>query len=280
MVSRPGKPLCIVFVVLLGAVTIVRAEERFRLLTSVDAASTVSSVLCRDRDLVSVRLDGVGPGVITALGAMLPTGVGVDAVSLIGGGRVVFSTNVSFNVARVEADDEDLVLYDHGALSLFLDGSAAGIPAAADIDAVHVIDGDPIKILYSVDSPTKITGLAVTDDDIISYTGGKHALVVAGSVMLGGEASRADVDGLWYDPRRGEYALSLDVPISGGPGRTAAAPDDVVLWANGALVMLFDASDQGVSVPGLDLDGVHIESAMFVDGFETGGTGMWSAINP
>lgn len=280
MVSRPGKPLCIVFVVLLGAVTIVRAEERFRLLTSVDAASTVSSVLCRDRDLVSVRLDGVGPGVITALGAMLPTGVGVDAVSVIRGGRVVFSTDVSFNVARVEADDEDLVLYDHGALSLFLDGSAAGIPAAADIDAVHVIDGDPIKILYSVDSPTKITGLAVTDDDIISYTGGKHALVVAGSVMLGGEASRADVDGLWYDPRRGEYALSLDVPISGGPGRTAAAPDDVVLWANGALVLLFDASDQGVSVPGLDLDGVHIESAMFVDGFETGGTGMWSAINP
>jgi hypothetical protein len=255
-------------------------DERHRLLASVDAAMSIDSTLSRDRDLVWVGLDGAGPAVGSGFGDLLPDGVGVDALSIVDGHTIVFSTDVSFRSGRVDADDEDLVLYDHGELSLILDGSAAGIPESADIDAVHVLDLDPMKIIYSVDAAVEIDGTVVTNDDIIVHAGSSHALAVTGASMLGDEARRANVDGLWYDPSRSEYALSLDVAISEDTGRTAASPDDVLLWTNGALVMLFDASALGITVPGLDFDAVHVESTMFADGFETGTTNRWSSSAP
>ena len=245
------------------------AEGLTRIVTSVDAATTIDSKAISDRDLVTLRLDGAGMQVLPALGAMLPEGIDVDAISLLEDNRVVFSTSVSLKAGGIEADDEDLVLFDRGSLALALDGSAAGLPSAADIDAVHVVSLTPVEIFYSLDAPAEVHGVVFADDDIIRYDGSSHTVVHTGAALLGDQAPRADVDALWYDPSREEYVLSLDVSIAAAKGRTAADAEDLVLWANGSLRMYFDASAAGLSAPGLDLDAVSLEFAFFADDFES-----------
>lgn len=256
------------------------AAELTRIVTSVDAATTINTTPVRDRDLLSVRLDGGSSYLLPALGDLLPVGVDVDGISLLEDNRIVFSTNVTFEAGGVRADDEDLVLYDRGVLSLVFDGSAAGLPETADIDAVHVLSPSPLEFLYSLDAPAAINGVVFADDDIIRVDGASHTVVRSGTSLIGDETARADVDALWFDPNSNEYVISLDVTIEAGAGRTAAAAADLVSWSNGSLLMFFDASAAGVGVAGLDLDAVSIEFAFFADDFETGDTTMWSTATP
>jgi hypothetical protein len=256
------------------------ASDLVRIVTSVDAATSLGSMQLRDRDLFSVRRDGIGPVVLSTLGNLLPDGVGVDAISLLADNRVVFSTDVSFIAGGIGADDEDLVLCDRGVLSLVFDGSAAGLPEKADIDAVHVLSLSPVDLLYSVDAPVEVGGIVIADDDIVRFDGATHTVVRTGASLIGDETARADVDALWFDPSGSEYVISLDVAIEAGTGRTAADADDLVRWANGSLTMYFDASEAGVNVPGLNLDAVSLEFAFFADDFETGDTTMWSSTTP
>ena len=72
------------------------AVEVGEIVTSVDAATTVGGQTVRDADLLTMKPDGGGLGVLPALGDLLPDGVDVDAVSLLDDGTVVFSTSVSF----------------------------------------------------------------------------------------------------------------------------------------------------------------------------------------
>jgi len=70
----------------------------------------------------------------------------VDAAHVGPDGRFYFSTFGSFSASGVEGADEDLVRFvptrtgrrTQGVLSLFLDGSAHGIPAKGDITGVHL----------------------------------------------------------------------------------------------------------------------------------------------
>ena len=256
------------------------ASDLVRIVTSVDAATRFGTTAAKARDLVSLRADGGGVQVLTALGSVLPDGVDVDAISLLDDNLVVFSTDVSFNAGGIDADDEDIVLNDRGVLSVIFDGSAAGLPASADIDAVHVLSLSPVDFLYSVDAPIEVGGIVIADDDIVRFDGATHTVVRTGASLIGDETARADVDALWFDPSGNEYVISLDVAIGAGTGRTAAEADDLVRWANGSLTMYFDASAAGVSVPGLDLDAVSFDFAFFADDFETGDTTMWSSTTP
>jgi len=254
--------------------------ELVRVITSTDAATSIGGAAVSDRGLVSIRRDGGNLAVSTPLEAVLPRGVDVDALTVFDDGRFVFSTDVSFESGGVAADDEDLVLFDAGALSLVMDGSAAGLPPSADIDAVHVASLAPLDVYYSVDAPVEVGGVVIADDDIVRYDGGSHTVVRSGSSLLGDEAPRADVDALVVDPANNHYVVSLDVAIDEGPGGIAAETGDLVLWVNGTLFMFFDASAAGLTAPGLDLDAVSLQFAFFADDFETGDTSGWSASVP
>jgi len=220
---------------------------------SVDASTIINSAPTSDRDLVPVGLDG---------------------------GRLVFSTSVSFALGGIKVDDEDLVLLDRGALSLMFDGSYLGLLASADVDAVRVESGAPLDVYCSVDAPMKMGSVVFADDDIVRYNGLTHSLVRIGASMLGDESPRGDLDALWMDPSRNEYIFSLDVSIETWTGRTAADAEDLVLWANGSLLIHFDASTAGFAAPGLDLDAVDFGTAFFADDFETGDTTMWYSTTP
>jgi len=84
------------------------AAERAWLVTSVDAATKLSSTTLSDQSVVSIRIDGGGVRVSATLDEILPDGVDVDALSILDDGRVVVSTDVSFEVDGFSADDEDL----------------------------------------------------------------------------------------------------------------------------------------------------------------------------
>lgn len=257
------------------------AEDPLPIVVSLKAATTMGSTVAGDRDLVSFRVDGTGLQVLSDLDDALPDGVDVDAMSQLQDGRLVFSTDVSFHIPGVDADDEDLVVLDGGDLSLLVDLSAFGVPESADVDALHVVSVDPLDILYSVDAPARVEGVIFTDDDIIRFNARSHTLFLAGSEVLGDEALRADVDALWYDQADDEVVLSLDVAIPSAQDRTAADAEDLVRWSGGALGMYLDASAVGLSGPGLDLDAVTRKLELcFADGFETGDTRRWSATEP
>ncbi len=281
--SRYGNRVVLLGVaaVLAGLVAIsAEAVERARLVTSVDAATKMNSAPITDQSVVSIRIDGSGIRVTSALDEILPGGVDVDALSILDDGRVVFSTDVSFEIDGFAADDEDLVLNDQGELSLVFDGSYLGLPASADLDAAHVESLAPLDVYYSFDAPVKMGSVVFADDDIIRFNGTTHALVRSGASMLGDEAPRADIDALMVDPSTSQYFFSLDVAIGAGPGRPAAGPEDIVVWVNGSVILLFDASVVGISAPGLNLDAVAVEIAFFADDFESGDTSAWGSTAP
>lgn len=256
------------------------AVELVHIVASTDAATVIGTTPISDRELLSIRRDGGPLTVRSQLDAVLPRGVDVDALSILDDGRIVFSTDVSFEAAGVAADDEDLVVFDSGALSLALDGSVAGLPPSADIDAVHVESLAPLDVYYSLDAPVEVGGAVYADDDVIRFDGVNHSLARSGVSLLGDESARADLDALVVDPVYNHYVFSLDVAIEEGPGRTAAEADDLVVWSYGMLLMYFDASSAGLAAPGLDLDAVSLERALFADDFETGDTSGWSSSAP
>ena len=88
------------------------ATELAHVVAATDAATVIAGTPVSDRGLVSIRRDGGYPTLRAPLDAVLPRGVDVDALSILDDGRVVFSTDVSFEAAGVAADDEDLVLFD------------------------------------------------------------------------------------------------------------------------------------------------------------------------
>jgi len=229
---------------------------------STDVPATLGSETVTDADVV--ELDPATPAymLVDMLGSVLPAGVGVDAVTVFADGEVAFSTDVAFTADGTPYEDEDVVLDSAGTLTLLLDGSAAGIPAEADVDAIHVIDRSVPVILLSFDRDVEIEGAAYTDDDIVRYDGatGGFSLELAGSSWLGSGTSRADVDGLaaTLGPTT-RYYLSTDVSVTAGTAG-GADDEDVITVENQSVTSILDLS--GFSFPGdrTDVDGLDVET--------------------
>ncbi|MCP4898788.1 MAG: hypothetical protein GY906_17595 [bacterium] len=74
--------------------------------------------------------------------------------------------------------------------------------------------------------------------------------------------------------------LILDVSVEDSADRDEADDEDILLKTGQSLLRIFDGSAAGLDTPGLDLDAIHIELALFVDGFESGNTTQWSSTQP
>ena len=215
------------------------------------------------------------------LSARLPPGVGVDALGLLADGRIVFSTDVGFTSGGVTATRRDLVLLDHGAFSLLLDGGAIGLRPEANLDAVAVVSVSPLDVYFTVDVPVVIGGTTYTDDDILQYSGGAVSVAVAGSSLLGAGAPRTDVDGLAVDPSSGRFLFSTDVSIANLGGLAWADDEDVMEYTGSGLVMRYDMSAWGLDGPRVDVRDFDLTPVvLFADGFESGNASAWSAVAP
>lgn len=120
-------------------------------------------VVRRSGGAFSIAFDGQAEGI--------PAGARVDAVSQDGAGDLLLSFDTTIEFAGFTAQDEDVVLFDDPSFSLLLDGSAAGIPEAADLDAVHYAHDTAILYL-SLDISGTAGGVVFSDEDLLVYETG------------------------------------------------------------------------------------------------------------
>jgi hypothetical protein len=153
-------------------------DQLFSLQTRADLGAGVvaqpGDVVRYDGSTYSLEFDASAQGV--------PAGVGVDALSMVGG-DLVLSFDVTLDLGGTIVEDEDLVRFDGFSFSLYFDGSAAGVEAGLDLDAVHLLG--KARLLLSFDTTGSISGIDFDDEDLLehnlsagtwelSYDGSKH----------------------------------------------------------------------------------------------------------
>lgn len=99
----------------------------------------------------------------------IPSGVITDAVSEIGPNDLLLSLDVTVTVGGITADDEDLVRFHSGVVSLFFDGSAAGIDPSLDLDAAHIIASNG-HLLLAFGGYGTVGGVNFTPEDVLELT--------------------------------------------------------------------------------------------------------------
>ena len=138
---------------------------------------------------------------------------------------IIFSTDVDFVLNSVNYADEDLIAYNYvsGNYSMYLDGSAVGVPASADLDAACFIPGTT-NLLLSFDTSATLPGISgpIDDDDIIRFQSG-FTKQYDGVTNLGLTAGM-DIDGLHLTGNSLYY--SLDTSFR----RAALTGTDKDLW--------------------------------------------------
>ncbi len=103
----------------------------------------------------------------------IPAGVAVDAVSVDELGALLLSFDISVDIdptaAVVVADDEDVVRWlGTTSFQLAFDGSAAGVPAGLDLDALHYLTAVE-DYLVSFDTSGTLGGINFDDEDVLQY---------------------------------------------------------------------------------------------------------------
>jgi len=160
---------------------------------SVDIPTTLNGVAYTERDLIlydgsnfSKLLDGPASGI--------PSGARIDAATLLPDGMIVFSLDIPVSLRGIFFRVHDLVVYDGSSFDSYFDGSAHGIPKAANLDGVWVnAEGE---ILFSLDIPAQLNGFQVRDKDIIKWDGSSFSLYFDG--LSSGLPEGADVNACAY----------------------------------------------------------------------------------
>ncbi|MCB9419941.1 MAG: IPT/TIG domain-containing protein [Ardenticatenaceae bacterium] len=189
----------------------------------------------------------------TVLG--LPSGANVDGLEWIDATHfyVSFSGDVSAGGGTVQ--DEDVIYYDNGTVSVYFDGTALGLNAAnsQDPDAISIVNG---VLYFSTTGNGSVPGVAGPNDnaDIYAWDGTAFSRVIDATAI--GLPGGANVDGLqWVDTTHFYLSFSGDTSLSG----LGTVPDeDVVYYDNGVWSMYFDATAQGLTANSQDLDAISI----------------------
>ena len=184
------------------------------------AASLAGGVDVNPRDVVrwngsvySIEFHGDDHGV--------PPGAKIDAIGLASG-DLLLSFDITVTLGNVTADDEDLVRLEStqpDVWSLYFDGSAKGVPPAADLDGADVIDatGD---LALSFDISGTAGGVPFDDEDILQFdpTNDTWTMTFDGSSHFAALAA-ADVKDLFV-PEPGALAAGLVALVALAARRT------------------------------------------------------------
>ena len=111
--------------------------------------------------------------------------------SLNGNGIGLNVVNADGTPYTATVRDEDILFYDGTNYHMFFDGSLAGLPGNADIDALHVVDEDTFYVsfagattLQTTAIPAGVTSLAFVadDEDVVLYNAGDWSLYFDGGL--------------------------------------------------------------------------------------------------
>lgn len=170
--------------------------------------------------------------------------------------RLFLSTANGGAIGNISYGDEDVLSYkpSTGQWVKTFDGTNAGLPASADIDAFAYSYQSYTSYLYmSFDKPVAVPGLGMVDDsDVVVYqvtlAGASWAMVLDGS-QVGLTTAAEDVDGLEL-AADGELILSTtgNFTVPGHYGNTVSGGDETLIrFVNNGFHVQFDALSIGLA---------------------------------
>lgn len=189
----------------------------------VDVPTTFGATTFMQNDVV--RFTGAG----YVLEASFPPEVPLAAMLRTPEGKWLLSPATPVPLDDGALEPRDLILFDpldEDASILALDGSAAGIPDYAAIDAV-MFDRAGDVIVVSFDVPVSIAGLTFMPSDLVAIGAG---FTTWWSAAAAGVPSYANVVGAEQDSA-GRLVLSFDVPVT--IGAATFMPGQLVGWTPG-----------------------------------------------
>jgi hypothetical protein len=165
-----------------------------------------------------------------ALELTLPGDFAVAALARAPSGQWLLSPAVPVEWAGVLIQPRDIVAYDPGtgAVTLALDGGAAGIPGDAAIDSL-LYDEIAGRIVVSFDVPVTLGGFVYFPSDLVAVGAG-FSLIWSGASA--GVPPDVNVVGAERDAA-GSLVLTFDVPVT--LGSATFLPGQLVRWDGGAL---------------------------------------------
>ncbi len=164
---------------------------------------------------------------VYSLQTSVPGSTGIGGLHRREDGVWLLSPSFPARWGENDYEPRDVVLYDVLSFTLLFDGSTAGIPDYARIDAL-LIDPATSNLVLSFDVPVNIGGTEYSQSDLVRYDGGvlyslywdaEGAGIPADSNLVG-----ADVDGA------GTLVISFDVPTN--LGGIQFLPGQLVQWNN------------------------------------------------
>ena len=186
---------------------------------------------------------------------------------------ILFSPKAAKVVNGVNLADEDIVRYDASTceVTTVFDGTAAGLPASANLDAIAVKDG---VTYFSLLAPATVPGIAgkVDDSDVVAYDGSDFTLFFDGSAN-GLTTNAEDVDAIAFD-ETGQLLLST----LGGSALAAGlkgSDEDLLRFDAGVWTLRFDGS-HNAGLAAEDVVGAAVAAngdiyLSLLDGFNVGG---------
>jgi hypothetical protein len=205
-------------------------------------------------DLPDGVLDDHGVRIDSCTTCPIPVDLGldvaddVDALHALSPDETLFSLEAtrSFGALVVEAEDVARLDAAGPTYTLEFDGSAAGVPAGADLDALAVVGGD---LVLSFDTTVTLGALTVDDEDLVLWDGATFTLYFDGSAA--GVPAGLDLDAAHVLPG-GNLLASFDgsASLSGVP----FDDEDVLEWSGATWSMAYDASASSASWAVGDLD--------------------------
>ena len=217
---------------------------------------TGPSLVVTDHNLAHDNAVGAVTGYLIPAGT-LPPNVQIEGYHPLANGNTLLALDVTTALPGLPvaspAEPRDVVEYNRATATFvtYFDGSAAGVPSNAHIDAVSLTAGGALQL--SFDITVSLGGVGpVDDEDAVVYLGGGiFAMVYDGSAA--GVPTALDLDALQAAP--GALLVSFD--ISGTVPGVTFADEDVVSYAigPGTYTMYFDGSvSDPVDWPDADLN--------------------------
>lgn len=129
--------------------------------------------------------------------AGLPREANLDALARHQDGDLLMSFDIAVTLSGTTAEDEDVVRFDGAGFPLYFDASAAGVDAALDLDAAHLVEANG-HLLMSFDGSGRIGGLDFDHDDLLEFDPGSATFEIAyeASAAHAGWAG-GDLDAAW-----------------------------------------------------------------------------------
>jgi hypothetical protein len=179
-----------------------------------------------------------GSGYVLEIDSDLPDGVDLSTLLRTPEGFWLVTPSVPVPDNEPSIEPRDVILFDPvtETVALVLDGSDAGIPEYAAIDAL-IYNRATDQIAMSFDVPVRINGVEYGHSDLVVYGAGGFSMLW--SAVAAGVPPSANVVGADEDAA-GRLVLSFDVPVT--LGGAIYRPGQLVQWTSGGGFSLY-ASD-------------------------------------